>query len=458
MPPLPLASRPTGLRSAARPRPARTAVAAAVLALAVACSAPSDPLPDRQDRLAEALRGVDGVAEVTPGPVDPAPTASARDTRGLDLDARTDAVATAEVAATAADVVAVLSDDGAPLRSTVRLWRDAGAAGRPSLSIALTRSSDTREALRSTLALADLPGVTDLFVQPDNVGVTVDGAAALPAVARSAAEADVPLTQLTTPGQRITTFAPPGSLDPALVGLMTEVDGWTGVTSLRVGDHGEADGSVWLEVQVQGDDTVGEVTAALEASATLRGRDRPVQFTVSSSFRETGGVVGVPAAPAAAEPAAATGTTWPDDPAAPACAGADLQVTAGEPDAAAGRRFLLLTATNASGRPCAVAAAPAVTFVRASGTPAPDVEVGTPTGTPEPARQAVPAGGTVHALLTWHAMSTSQDPDVTVALTVTPAPGTTPVTVPVADPLDVLAGAAVEVQPWQRTVDGWSAG
>ena len=105
--------------------------------------------------------------------------------------------------------------------------------------------------------------------------------------------------------------------------------------------------------------------------------------------------------------------------------------------------------------PAAVRAHPARALARAAAH-LEDVETGTPTGTPAPEPLVVGPGGTVSAQLRWGAMSTSQDPDVTVALLVTPVPGATAVRLDAPEGgIDVLAGAAVEVGAWQRTVEGW---
>ena len=141
-------------------------------------------------------------------------------------------------------------------------------------------------------------------------------------------------------------------------------------------------------------------------------------------------------------------------------------------DAAAGSRYLLLTATNVSAGPCAVQARPTLSFVRTSGTPTPNVTfVARTTGPVEPARIVVPAGGTLGADLRWGAMSTSQDPDATVTVRVQPVPGAAVVELPVSSwvpaasdgytgpgpsSLDILDGAKVEVSPWQSSMDSWT--
>jgi hypothetical protein len=67
----------------------------------------------------------------------------------------------------------------------------------------------------------------------------------------------------------------------------------------------------------------------------------------------------------------------------------------------------------------------------------------------------------------WGAMSTANDPDVTVALDVVPVAGAAPVRlwpeIPAdaglaagATTLDVLDGAEVRVSPWVQAAEGWA--
>lgn len=169
--------------------------------------------------------------------------------------------------------------------------------------------------------------------------------------------------------------------------------------------------------------------------------------------------------PAAVEQPEPAPTAYPDDPAAPACAGDDLDVQITGFDAAAGSRYLSLEATNASGHPCAVQGAPALEFGRLSGTTTPRVTF------PAlcrgfPPRVVVPDGQELHAAVEWNAMSTSLDPDVTVEVRVRTTPDGSLIALPLdevplydgrtLDQIDVLDGAEVEVGWWQVDPNVWT--
>lgn len=212
--------------------------------------------------------------------------------------------------------------------------------------------------------------------------------------------------------------------------------------------------------------------------------DDPVPYTVSSPGYATiveGWVGGL--APPEPEPHTVRlppGTErWPADASAPACTGADLELSLGPPDAALGGRYLSVRARNVSGTPCAVDGVPDVVFRNAAGEAQQDVTI-------EPAspgivaeRVVVPAEQEVVATLEWRAMSTANDPDVTTEVEVVAVPGADPVAlvpsmpdlieVPTTDAweatpagggdpitLDVLDGAEVRVGPWAQAVEGWS--
>ncbi len=154
---------------------------------------------------------------------------------------------------------------------------------------------------------------------------------------------------------------------------------------------------------------------------------------------------------------------------APPCAEADLALGVAGFDVALGSRYLLLGATNASDEACALGGRPDLVFVRASGTVTPDVTLVPRATNPAPAGPVVvPPGGAAYAELRWSAMSTTQDPDVSVAVRVRAVPGARGVEVPIDPPepedmtqepptwVDVLAGAEVEVGSWAAAVEGWT--
>lgn len=440
------------------------ALATAALVLTVAalagCDDARDPAPDAAaaTALAATIAGLDGVAEATATDLAlPGGSGDRGKAVAVQVDVRTAAEDADGFVAVAAAVAAELP---ATARVAARVWqRD--VPGVPDLAAELSGAGDrgagTLGILGGVADAAGPTGLTDLQVSGGTVSASAADARALGRLAGAVRSTRAAVAALATDDGRVSTYLEASLLDARLSGLVARVDGWPGVTSQLVGTEGTAD--VWLRVQVEGDDTVAALTAALTSAAWPA--DGPVvHAVVSSSFRSEAGVVGRPdpADPAAPpDPAGAATSPWPDDPHAPACGGADLDVSLGGFDAALGRRYLLLTATNTSDASCAVQSRPAIAFVRASGTPAPDVETGTPSGTPEPGRYVLPPGERLHAGLTWRGMSTALDPDVTVALRVTAAPGADPVDVPAGEhTLDVLAGAAVEIGAWEPAPEGWA--
>lgn len=171
--------------------------------------------------------------------------------------------------------------------------------------------------------------------------------------------------------------------------------------------------------------------------------------------------------PAEDPPAPAPG---PVPASAPTCAEADLALAVAGFDVALGSRYLLLAATNASDQPCSVGGRPDLTFVRMSGTMTPGVTlVPRTTGGPDGGAVVLVPGDTAYSELRWSAMSTTQDPDESVAVRVRAVPGARGVEVLIDPPpdadggvelpprsIDVLAGAEVEVGPWRAEVEGWS--
>jgi hypothetical protein len=145
---------------------------------------------------------------------------------------------------------------------------------------------------------------------------------------------------------------------------------------------------------------------------------------------------------------------WADDPAAPDCAGEDLEVTFGVVDSAAGTRGASVAARNVSDRPCAVENVPTLSFRNEAGQAQGDVTIEPYEPGVEPGRVVVPSGESVLALLLWRAMSTANDPDTTTTVQVTAVPDADPVPLDVtsdgtpATGLDVLDGAEVRVSPW----------
>lgn len=411
-----------------------------------------DPLVLRVAAVTAALAALPGVEEAAPGWVD-APPAEGPDTRTVAFDVRTGAATAADVTATAAATVHVLVD--ADLPGSVRVWQGA-RTGMPGVAVTLGTGDPAAALLATTAQLLALPGLTDAAVAVDTVSLTLADPTALPVVAEVTTRLATGTLLIGTADQRLSTVVPPGVLDGTLAATLSELLARPEVTSVFLGTAGGADDT--LQVQV-GSSSAQAAVAQLLASRPPPAA--PLPFSVATAFGEVTGAVGAPLAAAALAPPAAA-TTWPADPAAPPCTGADLEVRVHGGDAALGRRFLLLAARNTGPVPCAVEGAPAVEFWRASGTPAPDVATGTRPGTPAPGRLVVPVGAAVYAELQWAAMSTAQDPDVSVAVGVRAVRGADAVRLEVpreaGGPLDVLAGAAVAVGPWQQTPEGWQVG
>ncbi|WP_454048878.1 DUF4232 domain-containing protein [Cellulomonas sp. Marseille-Q8402] len=421
-----------------------TTLAVALCLVLSACTAsPADRLRADVDRLSATVAGIDGVAEVgdTLGSGATDGTEAAERT-WVQLSVRTEVADAPAFAAAARSVGAALAGEA---RVTARVWQAEDTAV-PALAAEVTGAHDDVTTTGALAALAEVDGVVSVQVLPDSASVTVTEAAQLPAVARLTSRLRLDAVSLSTPAQRVTGTAAPRLLDERVAGLVADVDGRPGVTSIYLSDDGGDE--VRLRVLVQGDDTVAELAQVL-ATTPWPEDAGAVHAVVASSFREQGVVVGRPEPAAAPEATPAPASPWPDDPAAPACPGDGLEVRLAGYDVALGRRFLLLTAINRSAAACAVEGRPQMTFRRASGTDVPDVETGTPTGTPPPPRLVVPPGEVVHAQLTWRGMSTALDPDVTQTLLVTAVPGAAPVALDAGEGgLDVLAGAAVEIGAW----------
>ncbi|MFD1377727.1 DUF4232 domain-containing protein [Micrococcus antarcticus] len=152
--------------------------------------------------------------------------------------------------------------------------------------------------------------------------------------------------------------------------------------------------------------------------------------------------------------------SWPANQPAPLCAEGDLEIALGAPDAAAGSRYMAVYAKNISARSCALQSYPQIDFLNEAGDAQPDIEL-----QPEPdillERVAIPSGEAVISTLDWNAMSTSQDPDETVALVIAAAKGMKPVQLaPQYDgqptSLDILDGAQIAQSPWVQARDGWA--
>ncbi len=151
-------------------------------------------------------------------------------------------------------------------------------------------------------------------------------------------------------------------------------------------------------------------------------------------------------------------TAWPDNPQATTCTQENLQLSLSEPDAALGSRYLSLYARNMSQNSCALQGYPQIVFLNAAGEP--QISAATvPETSVSAERTVIPAGEYAISTLTWKAMSTSQDPDETTALSAAALPGLEPATLSpisqgIATPLDILDGAQVRLSPWLQAAEG----
>ncbi|MFI2102893.1 DUF4232 domain-containing protein [Isoptericola sp. NPDC019693] len=451
----------------------------AALATLVVLWRPWDPVPDALRAAAHEAADVPGVvsAEVVGYEV------TLRDAKDGDAahvsvdvvldDALTPGEASA-AAARADDVVAAARVDG--VRTLTRTTTV--HAGEP-------RAVGGVEVYPLTARVAedgDASSVADAVVLRDAGATTVSGASAdaadgegLVRVARPAAEQEIAASLRTTDGtlQYDTSGRVP---DPAVARLSAETAERPGVASVSVSAQVPQDvvvpGGVVLGLQVR---LAGPVTSP-ESDALTRWLDDDArrttdEATIAYTLWEPGyaervdGWVAAAAPPAPEEhtvPLPAGVDPWPADAGAPACTGADLRLTLGTPDAAAGGRFLAVHAENVSDRPCALDGVPDLTFRDAGGEPQDDVTTEPSAPGVVAGRVVVPAGERALATVQWRAMSTANDPDVTTTVDVVAVPGAEPVPLtpeyPDAGPaeLDVLDGAEVRVGPWVQAADGWS--
>lgn len=367
----------------------------------------------------------------------------ARWTVAVDAEAR----AAADVPAAARAVLAAAPAD-APFT-----WRLDVHDARRTLAVVLTpgRGAGTAD---DALALHGLPGVAEVWLGPDSGRVAVATTADVAAVVAAAGRDLPPMTVEARDHWLEVQQVHAGSwVDADALALAADVAGWEGVW--RVVLRGGAPAGPELTVEADDDAHRAHVASRL---ATVVHPGPPVGYHVVAQQVAVDGVLGTPPVPTSAAPAAAPAAG--SAAAGPECTGAELRVEVVGTDAAAGRRFLVLRATHAGGAPCVVEGVPALAFTRRSGTPTPDLTQLPDLVAPDvpPATLLAPGDG-VDAQVEWGAMSTSQDPDVAVAVTVRPVTGGPAVDLPLDHELDVLAGATVEVGPWRPVeVGGADAG
>lgn len=243
--------------------------------------------------------------------------------------------------------------------------------------------------------------------------------------------------------------------DPVAVRLVVDAAGRPSVTSAQL--SAPFDPLIVLVEAAEGDRVLADVGRWLTAYDGYPGRSgQPLAYAVQGTRGgEVEGWVGGTTPPQTTMPPFGDAAPWPADPGAPSCRMADLEVTFGGHDAAAGSRQAWIRARNIGGRACAIEGVPAVEFLNATGTAQTGVTAEPYEPSMVPERFVVPSGESAMAVIDWQAMSTANDPDTTTDLRVTALPGSQPVTLPVGRPgapgdLDILDGAEVRISPWAQ--------
>ncbi|WP_432456935.1 DUF4232 domain-containing protein [Cellulomonas iranensis] len=402
---------PAALRAAARE--VRDALAGATDELAVTCR----------------FTGPDDADGTDPG-ADPA-----RWQLGVDAG-----VAQASAVPDLASAVLAAADPGAPWT----WWLGVHGTQR-TLEVVLTPGGDAAPATAAAAVLA-ASGATSVWVGPESAHVLVASGDQVAGAVRAVDAVDLPPTTVGADHpwvevRQVHAGAWPGG---EAVALAVDVAGWEGV--YRVVLTGGAPASASLTVETEADAYRSEVARRLDA---LVQPGEPVAYDVRADDVGVPGTVGsggVAPAPAPTPGATVDGVA--------VCPGDALAVEVTGTDAAAGSRFLFLRATNAGATPCALAGVPALAFTRASGTPVPDLTQLVDVVAPDaPPTTVLAPGDAADAQVRWGAMSTTNDPDVAVRVTVRPVPGGPDVDLALPTPLDVLAGATVRVGPWRPAQD-----
>ncbi|MHA7133670.1 DUF4232 domain-containing protein [Oerskovia turbata] len=326
-------------------------------------------------------------------------------------------------------------------------------------SLTVTHGGPGDVAVRDAVTLLDA-GATSVRLTADHASVDGRDGSTLPAVAETARTLGRKLNSLGVAGfgALFTSSAEPVLPSAAAVTLLVAADARPEATQVVYEIRSTQGTPVpLLTVLVDGPSTpTADWLRAYPQGEVL---DTAVAFTVhGDETSESGFVAGrdtVVTDPAGDQADAAAAAA---DGVAP-CTGADLRAGITGFDAATGARFLTVTAENVSGRPCALDGRPGLSFVRASGT-VPNVLVQPDSSSQNPTRIVVAAGATATSHLTWRAMSTANDPDVTTAVVVTTVPGATPAQLSTASVdgissgADILEGATVTVAPWTIPT-GW---
>ncbi|MBO3083345.1 DUF4232 domain-containing protein [Cellulomonas fengjieae] len=370
------------------------------------------------------------VAPDGPDPADdPAQWVVAVDAQAGDVDA---------VAVAAAAVLAAASP-AAPFS-----WRlDVHDAAR-SLAVVLTPGGDT-DLVEDAVALRRTPGVAEVWFGPDSGRVAVATGADVAPVLAATAGRDLPVTTVESRDDwlEVQQIHPGTWPDADSVALAADVAGWEGVwrVVLSGGEPASPD------LTVEADDDAHRAHVASRLAATVH-RGPAVPFHVLAQQVALDGVVGG----VAAEPDRASAT--PGLEGVPACTGDELRVEVAGTDAALGTRYLMLRATHTGTAPCVLVGMPELAFTRQSGTRTPDLTQLPESVTPPASGVLLQPGAAAGSQVRWRAMSTTQDPDLAVGVTVRAVEGGPAVELVLPDPLDVLAGATLKVGQWSTSEAG----
>ena len=363
------------------------------------------------------------LAQPAPGEADPADDPAAWavgvDAHATDVDA----------VAAAADAVLSAASPAEPFAWDLEVQDDAQSlivVLRPGVGTALV---DDAVALRRT------PGVAEVWFGPDSGRITVATGEDVATVLAATAGRGLPVTTVDALDDwlEVQQVHPGTWPDDDAVALAVDVAGWEGVwrVVLRGGEPAAPD------LTVEADDDAHRAHVASRLAATVH-TGQPIGYHVLAEQVALDGVVGGPAPSPA--PLVGAGVA--------ACTGDELRVEVAGTDAALGTRYLMLRATHTGTTACALAGVPELAFTRQSGTRTPDVTQLADLAGSAPATVVLQPGAAAGAQVRWGAMSTSQDPDVAVAVTVRAVEGGPAVDLALPDPLDVLAGATLKVGPW----------
>jgi hypothetical protein len=376
------------------------------------------------------------LAEPAPGQADPADDpagwAVGVDAQAVDVDA----------VVAAADAVLAAAPPSTPFA-----WRLEVQDAAQSLIVVLTPGDGTG-LVEDAVALRRTPGVAEVWFGPDSGRVAVSTGEDVATALAATAGRDLPVTTVEAFDDwlEVQQVHPGTWPDDDAVALAVDVAGWEGVwrVVLRGGEPASPD------LTVEADDDAHRAHVASRLASTVHPGPVVAYHVLAQQVAlegVVGGTVQEQGVPAGAGDTAAFGGV-------PACTGDELRVEVAGTDAALGSRYLMLRATHTGAAPCVLSGVPELAFTRQSGTRTPDVTQLPDLVAPVPSAVLLQPVAAAGAQVRWAAMSTSQDPDVAVEVTVRAVKAGPAVDLALPDPLDVLAGATVKVSPWSGSEAG----